>query len=267
MNNKAEMVPVDNLFTGIESNNANDVTNSIAVILKSFNQWKKDNETEKLHEELSYIQNVMPLYYSRVEDRDAVAFALGRFSKEMDILYEENESVRHLQNDYRRFESGKSTNLELRKKIISIIARHEGLSHGELAKRLEISDSSLSNNITNIEKANFITYERAGTHKYYYLTQLGKRYFDERCQTRADKKDIVNLKKETAQRIIANMQDQTPIELWLSDFENKTYINYMIYMRDKIDDNKQVPKAYLQPWQYTEKKLLQMPNSVRLGSI
>lgn len=63
--------------------------------------------------------------------------------------------------------------------VVAIIASDPGIRHGELAKKVGIERNTLTSITDRLVEYDIITFSRPGKFKYYYLTELGKNYYEE----------------------------------------------------------------------------------------
>lgn len=97
------------------------------------------------------------------------SFHAGRLLSLIDLLKMSAElkaDEEQLQTDARRYLN--------RHPIFRAVAEEPGICHGDLAKKVNLSDSTLSQFMNRIENRNYIGYRKSGRTKYYFLQENGK---------------------------------------------------------------------------------------------
>ena len=119
-------------------------------------------------------------YCARKEIRsENVSFAIGRYYGMLEAL---GECVDDLVKKERVLNEINTSGFEKTphlNDIIMSIAANPGIRHGELAKKVGIERNTLTGITDRLVESDVITFSRPGKFKYYYLTNLGKSYYED----------------------------------------------------------------------------------------
>ena len=172
MNNKL------NLEEAIKQNNYSELRN---YINESINQLKAFFDTLDLVELENEIErkksNFSFLVKKEILEKN-IHFLFGRYIGYIDFLYEQ------LAKEYKEKSFKESlaalniSDIPHVNDIIVTIYQQEGIRHGNLAEKVGIEKSTLSGIMDKLVKRGAVRFSRPGKYKYYYLTELGNRYYD-----------------------------------------------------------------------------------------
>ena len=110
-------------------------------------------------------------------------FVFGRYIGFVDAIYDKMVS---LYKDQEFKESINALNISIIPHINDIIATiysDEGIRHGTLAEKVGIEKSTLTGIMDKLVEKGAVRFSRPGKYKYYYLTELGSKYFEENRST------------------------------------------------------------------------------------
>lgn len=104
----------------------------------------------------------------------------------------------------------KAASLPHARQILFTIEAHEGIRHGQLAEQIGIEKSTLSGIMDKLVASGAVVFSRPGKFKYYFLSQMGKRYCDQNRGQYEASKDFDTLMEQMLELID---QDKAPSEL------------------------------------------------------
>lgn len=110
-----------------------------------------------------------------------------------------------------------------RKEIIFALAQKRRMSHGELAQAVGTSIASLSNILVKFERFNdeykikLVDSESEGKYRYYFLTEMCRRYLDNRNQIEYEQQNIKVVQYETAQLLQKVKTSLAQYKEWCED--------------------------------------------------
>lgn len=129
--------------------------------------------TDALRNLESFLDSLWRSKGYRQYDADDV-FELGRVYTAVDML--KMVSEKHELTVKVREDAGKYA---ARRKLFEQIAKNPGITHKDLARKVNISESALSQFYGKIQYDNYILSHKAGRTKYYYLSMTGKQLLAE----------------------------------------------------------------------------------------
>ena len=172
MNNKL------NLEEAIKQNNYLELSN---YINESINQLKAFFDTLDLVELETEIErkksNFSFLVKKEIIEKN-IHFLFGRYIGYIDFLYEQLAKEYKEKGFKESLAALNISDIPHVNDIIVTIYQQEGIRHGNLAEKVGIEKSTLSGIMDKLVKKGAVRFSRPGKYKYYYLTELGNRYYD-----------------------------------------------------------------------------------------
>lgn len=154
------------LFQGVVSERIpEDAVDELARILAEDVVWPRNSTLEKLGQYLHSLWHSGALEGMPWE----FTFQVGRLCALTDLLKlseERKADEEQLLMDAKRYLN--------RRAIFRVIAEEQGVRHGELAEKVGLSGSSLSQFMNRIAGRKYIFYRKSGRTKYYFLSEDGR---------------------------------------------------------------------------------------------
>lgn len=168
---------------GIEDAVQTNKSDEIAEFNKSFRERCRYLLRCQLYSELKDETNALKkrmTYAVRIaSDKNRTSFFMGQFTGYMEALDEFNFIAERKENVVKSIESSKIENIPHINDIIVTISKDEGIRHGSLAQQVGIEKSTLSGIMMKLEESGIVSSLRPGKFKYYYLTEVGKQYYQD----------------------------------------------------------------------------------------
>ena len=176
-----------------QSETLNEVLNALYKQLNNY--YRYDILQEELYSFLALDSKINK--YARImnienEEKTFNAYRLGLAKSLINLIKCKNQKQRSEYDNL--FSAIKS--IKHFPELLVIIFNNEGLNHTDLAKKLNISKTALSNLIQKVEEYELFSTERHGKCKLYfsnYKTRLAIEYYQSPCESRYDKKDVYNI--------------------------------------------------------------------------
>ncbi len=108
-----------------------------------------------------------------------VSFAIGRYYGMLEALSGCVDDLVKKEKVLNEINSSGFEKIPHLNDIIMSIASNPGIRHGELANKVGIERNTLTGITDRLVEYDVITFSRPGKFKYYYLTNLGKSYYDD----------------------------------------------------------------------------------------
>lgn len=105
--------------------------------------------------------------------------------------------------------------------ILFTIREQEGIRHGELAERVGIEKSTLTSIMERVIRSGTVIFSRPGKFKYYYLTEVGKRY----CETHQQRHDLKSDKQAVMDSVLALLHRTDHPEEFVGKLMKRIYEN------------------------------------------
>ncbi len=119
-------------------------------------------------------------YCARKEIKsENVSFAIGRYYGMLEALSGCVDDLVKKERVLNEINSSGFEKIPHLNDIIAIIATNPGIRHGELANEVGIQRNTLTSITDRLVECDVITFSRPGKFKYYYLTNLGKSYYED----------------------------------------------------------------------------------------
>lgn len=133
--------------------------------------------------------------------------------------------------------------------IIAIIATNPGIRHGELATRVGIEKNTLTSITDRLVECDVITFSRPGKFKYYYLTTLGKSYYEDNL---IHIKESLNLDYLIEQLVLVMSKNSSPMEI-AEKVLHSLNVGQHKFKEYKASNSNQIDPLHLIPWLIAEK--------------
>ncbi len=143
----------------------------------------QEQQLGQLEKDLDDEKNILAYYVKKSYVEKNIHFIFGRYVGLLDALYEqliEQSSQQLLEKEIEDYDISKIPHVN---DIIVEIQKNEGIRHGKLAEKVGIEKSTLTGIMDKLVKREVIKFSRPGKYKYYYLSELGKKYFEKNKKT------------------------------------------------------------------------------------
>ena len=178
------------LLSSINAQNISQLNDTLRDVRIDIVSMLRDRNITAGREIVSDAKAVLPLILSEV-DSNNTSYLIGKYVGAVDILDEilnvelvEDEKIQKVMDDVR------SEDIPHINEIVYCIFHNPGIRHGKLAKMVGISAGSLTPLMVKIEESGLIMFSRPGKYKYYYLTESGENYYNNK---RAESKENMDL--------------------------------------------------------------------------
>lgn len=138
----------------------------------------QEQNLEQLESDLEREKNIFSYFVKKEYVEKNIHFIFGRYIGLLDALYEqliEQSSQRMLEKEIDDYDISQIPHVN---DIIVTIHKNEGIRHGNLAERVGIEKSTLTGIMERLVDKEVVKFSRPGKYKYYYLSDLGKKYFE-----------------------------------------------------------------------------------------
>lgn len=139
----------------------------------------KRAELNKLGGEVERSKTGLALLVKKELTQKNIHFLLGRYIGYIDAL-DEYLSIelrkKTLKDTINSFDISEIPHVN---DIIVAVLKNEGIRHGKLAECVGIDKSTLTGLVDKLVDRGVITFSRPGKYKYYYLTELGRKYYED----------------------------------------------------------------------------------------
>lgn len=152
------------------SNFINESINKLKVFFDALDLVELENEIERKKSNFSF------LVKKEIVEKN-VHFLFGRYIGYIDFLYEQLAKEYKEKGFKESLASLDISDIPHVNDIMVTIYQQEGIRHGALAEKVGIEKSTLSGIMDKLVKKGAVRFSRPGKYKYYYLTELGNRYY------------------------------------------------------------------------------------------
>lgn len=152
------------------SNFINESINQLKVFFDALDLVELENEIERKKSNFSF------LVKKEIVEKN-VHFLFGRYIGYIDFLYEQLAKEYKEKGFKESLASLDISDIPHVNDIMVTIYQQEGIRHGALAEKVGIEKSTLSGIMDKLVKKGAVRFSRPGKYKYYYLTELGNRYY------------------------------------------------------------------------------------------
>lgn len=138
----------------------------------------QEQNLEQLESDLEYEKNIFAYYVKKLYVEKNIHFIFGRYMGLLDALYEqliEQSSQQLLEKEIDDYDISQIPHVN---DIIVAIQKNEGIRHGNLAEKVGIEKSTLTGIMERLVDKGVVKFSRPGKYKYYYLSELGRKYFE-----------------------------------------------------------------------------------------
>lgn len=160
------------VLSGLAKRNLSDAAvfefaEQVCICIREGSETPWGDQMKKLWE---YLAGGSSALDSNTQDADS-AFQQGRVYAAMELLrmfHQRQEDECTLEEDAKEY----SVHWRM---VFLALYKGKSMTHGELARAADLSDSSLSQFLHKIEKKNYILFRKAGRTKYYWLSSRGRK--------------------------------------------------------------------------------------------
>ena len=141
-------------------------------------QLFQERNLEQLERDLEYEKNIFAYFVKRECVEKNMHFIFGRYIGLLDALYEqliEQSSEQLLEKEIDDYDISQIPHVN---DIIVTIQKNEGIRHGNLAEKVGIEKSTLTGIMERLVDKEVVKFSRPGKYKYYYLSELGRKYYE-----------------------------------------------------------------------------------------
>lgn len=138
----------------------------------------QEQNLEQLESDLEREKNIFSYFVKKEYVEKNIHFIFGRYIGLLDALYEqliEQSSQQMLEKEIDDYDISQIPHVN---DIIVTIHKNEGIRHGNLAERVGIEKSTLTGIMERLVDKEVVKFSRPGKYKYYYLSDLGRKYFE-----------------------------------------------------------------------------------------
>lgn len=138
----------------------------------------QERNLEQLERDLEYEKNIFSYFVKKEYVEKNIHFIFGRYIGLLDALYEqliEQSSQQLLEKEFDDYDISQIPHVN---DIIVTIQNNEGIRHGNLAEKVGIEKSTLTGIMERLVDKEVVKFSRPGKYKYYYLSDLGRKYFE-----------------------------------------------------------------------------------------
>ena len=139
----------------------------------------KQSTLEELEKELDLKRDLISFWTEKALIDEDPQFILGRYAGYLDLLYEQLSSEFEKKAFINEINCCSVSEIPHVNDIISTLYHEEGIRHGRLAEKVGIEKSTLSGIMDRLVSRKVVKFSRPGKYKYYYLTDIGIKYFED----------------------------------------------------------------------------------------
>lgn len=163
----------------IENGNYKQINIFIEESIKHFERLIKQSALEDLERELDLKRTLISFWAEKELVDENPHFILGRYAGYLDLLYEQLSSKVKEKAFIDGINCCSVSEIPHVNDIISTLYHEEGIRHGRLAEKVGIEKSTLTGIMDRLVARKVVKFSRPGKYKYYYLTDIGIKYFDD----------------------------------------------------------------------------------------
>lgn len=167
-----------NLEEALEQNNYADVSVYISESINQLKTFLYKQEITALEDEIEKKKAGYSFLVKKELVKKNVHFLFGRYIGFVDSLYEQLFKAYKEKAFRDSLESLDISDIPHVNDIIVTIRQEEGIRHGNLAEKVGIEKSTLSGIMEKLVAKGAVRFSRPGKYKYYYLTELGNKYYE-----------------------------------------------------------------------------------------
>lgn len=222
----------------IKNENYEELNNLIEESMVYFESLIKQSALEDLEKELDLKRTLISFWTDKELIDENPHFILGRYAGYLDLLYERLSSYVKKKAFVDELNCCPISEIPHVNDIISTLYYEEGIRHGHLAEKVGIEKSTLTGIMDRLVDRKVIKFSRPGKYKYYYLTDIGVKYFED---NRKNLEATTNLDALIEQLLLTLSKDESDIndkivKIISSLFKGKNeYKGYQSSVYEKIN--------------------------------
>lgn len=167
-----------NLEESLEQNNYSNVSAYVSESINRLKMFLNKLELTALEDEIEHKKAKFSFLVKKELAQKDVHFLFGRYIGFIDALYEQLPKVYKEKIFRDSLESCDISDIPHVNDIIVTIRQDEGIRHGKLAEKVGIEKSTLSGIMDKLVEKRAVRFSRPGKYKYYFLTELGDKYYE-----------------------------------------------------------------------------------------
>lgn len=180
------------------------------------------------------IQDVEYTKNRHVEYNFSISYAVGvldGWTELMEKLYRTEESMKKAIQEL----SGQGSKARM---VLECLYEHDGMRHGELATAIGSSESSLSNIMKRMLFSRAVESVRSGRNTFYYLSEIGKRCYEQQSSSGANITSAINACFGAAmEKYMKKFYDAAEEKKRLSSSSSTDMVTVPRVFRPILDDN------------------------------
>ncbi|MBE6741428.1 MAG: hypothetical protein E7570_03905 [Ruminococcaceae bacterium] len=203
------------VFSAVYKRDANQMRDIENKYIKFSSKLINDNKYDEL-QSLAFNQKArLSRIFFEMDNNNNTDYFVGRASGIIDILEQISNTLVDYKNRLDSINDNDIKNIPHIDNIIFNIANNEGVRHGKLSELTKIEKNNLSGLMKRIDKTVVISV-RQGKYKHYYLTDFGKKYYENNLKYKKTEANLDKLIEEMAITISTTEDKQYALTKFIS---------------------------------------------------
>lgn len=186
--------------TTIESefnrNNYDGLSKLIQENIEDLKSLLVNYDFEKAYKEIDNSKTQLSYLVKKEVSNHSISFILGGYIGFIDATSEYIRRELKKESVIRNMNSYNISEIPHINDIISSIFKEPGIRHGKLAEKVGIEKSTLTGIMDKLVEKGIVIYSRPGKYKYYYLSELGMKYYKDNHKVIEGEMDIKYLTEQ-----------------------------------------------------------------------